>query len=157
MVEMRKEEERHHHMADTVDKLQAKYMEKYSPQKEGDTDIIHSAEVAIPRIDFAKVKPHLHRNLPKPSQHPVLACSPDPTFYTKCSVHSGQSPPYCGMNCKTLFECGPQQRSVFGSLPGFYTSLGVVAVPKDPIGGYVYAGGTGDTTVWQLHANKIFI
>ena len=151
------EEENHLNMVTAVNNTQAKYRAKYSPQKEGDTDIIHSAEVAIPRIDFAKVKPHLHRNLPKPSQHPVLACSPDPTFYTKCSVHSGQSPPYCGMNCKTLFECGPQQRSVFGSLPGFYTSLGVVAVPKDPIGGYVYAGGTGDTTVWQLHADAVYI
>ena len=40
VVEMHKEKERHHHLADTVEKLQEKYMEKYSPQKEG--DIIYS-------------------------------------------------------------------------------------------------------------------
>ena len=57
-VEMHKEKERHHHLATTVDHIQAKYMEKYSLQKEG--DIVYSAEVAIPKIDFSKVKPHLH-------------------------------------------------------------------------------------------------
>ena len=64
-----KEQERHHHLADTVEKLQEKYMEKYSPQQVGSD--IHSAEVAVPRVDFAKVKPHLHKNLPKPNLYPV--------------------------------------------------------------------------------------
>ena len=32
------------------------------------------------------------------------------------------------------------------------TSLGDVAVPKEPIGGYVYGGGAGAGTVWRLHA-----
>ena len=50
-------------------------------------------------------------------------------------------------------ECGYP----FGTLPGFNTSVGVVAVPKEPIGGYVYAGGTGDKTTWRLHADEIFI
>ena len=152
-VAMRQEEEWFDKMSANVDNVQARFSARYSPQVED--DVIYSAEVAIPRVDFSKVKPHLHRNLPKPISVPVLACSPDPTFYGKCSVHTGQSPPYCGGNCKTLFE--HPLRSPFGSLPGFSTSLGIVAVPKDPIGGYVYAGGTGDNTVWQLHADAIYI
>ena len=152
-VAMRQEEEWFDKMSANVDNVQARFSARYSPQVED--DVIYSAEVAIPRVDFSKVKPHLHRNLPKPISVPVLACSPDPTFYGKCSVHTGQSPPYCGGNCKTLFE--HPLRSPFGSLPGFCTSLGIVAVPKDPIGGYVYAGGTGENTVWQLHADAIYI
>ena len=76
VVEMHQEKERHHHLADTVDKLQAKYLEKYSPQKEG--DIIFSAQVAIPRIDFSKVKPHMHKKLPQPASIAVQGCYPDP-------------------------------------------------------------------------------
>ena len=45
----------------------------------------------------------------------------------------------------------------FGALPGFETSLGVVAVPEEPIGGYVYAGGAGDATEWRLHAEAIYL
>ena len=85
-VTMREEEERHHRMVNTVDSLQAKYMEKYLPQKEG--DIIHSAEVAIPRIDFSKVKPHLHKKLPQPVSIAVQGCYPDPASsesQEKCS------------------------------------------------------------------------
>ena len=52
-------------MLDAVDKIDAKHAAKYSPLKDG--DVIHSAEVAVPKVDFSKVKPHLHRNLPNPS------------------------------------------------------------------------------------------
>ena len=45
----------------------------------------------------------------------------------------------------------------FGSLPGFVTLLGVVAVPDEPIGGYVYGGGGGAGTVWRLHAEAVYI
>ena len=45
----------------------------------------------------------------------------------------------------------------FDSLPGFVTSLGDVAVPKEPIGGYVYGGGAGAGTVWRLHAEAVYI
>ena len=155
-VAMRKEEERHHHLATTVDNLQAKYMEKYSPQQEG--DIIFSAQVAVPRIDFSKVKPHLHKKLPQPAPIAVQGCYPDPAssqHQEKCQMCSwrlgdsdGSSSAY-----KQYCKCGRP----FGCLPGFHTSLGVVPVPKDPIGGYVYAGGTGDKTVWQLHADLMYI
>ena len=158
VVEKHKEQERHHQLATTVDILQAKYMAKYSPQKKGDSDIVYSAEVAIPRIDFSKVKPHLHKKLPQPVSIAVHGCYPDPASsqsQEKCAIclwrlgdrngNSGDYSNYC--------KCGRP----FGSLPGFNTSVGVVAVPKDPIGGYVYAGGTGDKTTWRLHADEIFI
>ena len=37
------------------------------------------------------------------------------------------------------------------------TSLGDVAAPKEPIGGYVYGGGAGAGTVWRLHAEAVYI
>ena len=153
-VAMRKEEERHHHLANTVDTLQEKYMEKYSPQKDG--AIIHSAEVAVPKVDFSKVKPHLHRNLPKPNLYPVYSCSPDPQFYTVCHLvkhvdnHQG-----CAGGCKALF--GMVNVHPFGSLPGFETNLGIVPIPQAPIGGYIYKGGTGDNTTWQLYAEAVYL
>ena len=154
-VEMHnKEKERHHQLATTVDTLQAKYMEKYLPQKKGDTDIIYSAEVAIPRINFSKVKPHLHKKLPQPVSIAVQGCYPDPASSesqekcSRCSWRLGNSRG-ATKNC----ECG----CPFGTLPGFDTSVGVVPVPKDPIGGYVYAGGTGDKTTWRLHAEEVYL
>ena len=51
-------------MLTTIEKLEVKYNAKYKPVEEG--GVVHSAQVAIPRVDFSKVKPHLHRKLPKP-------------------------------------------------------------------------------------------
>jgi len=153
-VAMCKENERHHHLVTTVDILQAKYMEKYSPQQVGSD--IHSAEVAVPRVDFAKVKPHLHKNLPKPNLYPVHSCSPDPKFYTDCHMvrhdahHQG-----CSGGCKPLFDMA--NVCPFGSLAGFETNLGVVPIPQAPIGGYIYKGGTGDNTTWQLYAEAVYL
>ena len=141
-------------MEAAVDKIDAKHAAKYSPQKEG--NFIHSAEVAIPRVDFSKVKPHLHRNLPKPYLYPVYSCSPDPEFYTNCHLvklsdnHQG-----CAGGCKPLFDIA--KASPFGSLPGFETNLGIVPIPQAPIGGYIYKGGTADETTWQLYAEAVYI
>ena len=33
----------------------------------------------------------------------------------------------------------------------------VTGMPGEPIGGYVYAGGTGEGTVWQLHAETVYV
>ena len=82
-----------------------------------------------------------------------------PEFYSACIICAkarsiGAGPPAHG-----LLRCAPPYDKLwpFGSLPGFVTSLGVVAVPEDPIGGYVYAGGAGDKTVWQLHADAVYL
>ena len=135
-------------MVVAINKLEAKYSAKYKPIEEG--GVVHSAQVAIPRIDFSKVKPHLHKKLPQPSKIRVQGCSPDPDTYQhhlecpRCSWRKGES---------SFDVC----ESPFGYLPGFVTSSGVVAVPKDPIGGYVYAGGYGSASQWQLHAEDIYI
>ena len=134
-----------------IAKLEERYNAKSKPG--GDDGAIYSAQVAIPKVDFTKVKPHLHRNLPKPSLCPVYACSEDPKFYTQC----------CKSICETCRSApGPLKAkfdspSPFGSLPGFYTNLGVVPVPQDPIGGFVYKGGTDADTTWQLYADAVFI
>ena len=134
-----------------IAKLEEQYNAKSKPG--GDDGAIYSAQVAIPKVDFTKVKPHLHRNLPKPSLCPVYACSEDPKFYTQC----------CKSICETCRSApGPLKAkfdspSPFGSLPGFYTNLGVVPVPQDPIGGFVYKGGTDADTTWQLYADAVFI
>ena len=161
-------------MVNVIAKLEDKYGAKYKPVEEG--GVIHSAQVAIPRIDFHQVKPHLHRKLPKPDLLPVQACSIDPALYTKCtgsmqcgkeydgSKHPGYVVPsaqsltgsatYAEHDSSSKFT---ESSFPFGALPGFVTSQGVVAVPDEPIGGYVYAGGTGDGTVWQLHAQEVYI
>ena len=117
-----------------IAKLEERYSAKYKPVD--DDGIIFSAKVAIPKVDFSKVKPHLHQKLPKPSTCPVYGCSEDPDFYNKSSFLSS---------------------SPFGYLPGFETNRGIVPVPQDPIGGYIYASGTGNTTNWQLYADAVYI
>ena len=79
-----KDEEWVEDMLMTIEKLEQKYDAKYKPVEEG--GVIHSAQVAIPMVDFNKVKPHLHRKLPKPVAVPVQACSIDPTLYTSCTI-----------------------------------------------------------------------
>ena len=149
-----KEEEWVEDMLDNIERLDAKYAAKYSPQQDG--AVIYSAEVAVPKVDFSKIKPHLHRNLPRPNLHPVYSCSPDPKFYTDCHLvrhldnHQG-----CSGGCKPLF--GMANVSPFGSLPGFETNLGIVSIPQAPIGGYIYKRGTGDETTWQLYAEAVYL
>ena len=108
--------------------------------------VIHSAKVMIPKVDFSKVKPHILRNLPKPGIYPLHGCSPDPDFYHKAtkSYISGRQPKF---NCLLPF----------GKKPAFDTNLGLVAVPKEPIGGYIYKSGSNECTAWQLFAEPVFI
>ena len=169
-------------MLATIEKLEVKYDAKYKPVAED--GVIYSAEVAIPKVDFAQVKPHLHRKLPKPALFPVQSCSNDPDFYMKCTgpksshicnkEHNGElhedldeklapiGPTQHPGSC--LWEKNQHQSTSlfsrpdpFGNMPGFETSLGVVAVPDEPIGGYIYAGGAGDSTVWRLHAQAVYL
>ena len=181
-IPVSKDEEWVEDMLVTIGKLELKYDAKYKPVDED--GVIYSAEVAIPKVDFAQVKPHLHRKLPKPALFPVQSCSNDPDFYIKCT--GPKSSHFCNkehdgelhedLNEK-LAPIGPTQHAgsclwekhqhqsaslfsrsdPFGHLPGFDTSLGVVAVPDEPIGGYIYAGGAGDSTVWRLHAQAVYV
>ena len=140
-----------------IAKLEERYNAKSKPG--GDDGTIYSAQVAIPKVDFSKVKPHLHRNLPKPSLCPVYGCAEDPKVYTDCGLseyHRQQKQHKCDTGgCKSKFD-NPDYPP-FGSLPGFCTNLGVVPVPQDPIGGFVYKGGTDADTTWQLYADAVYI
>merc|ERR1712179_94589 len=80
--------------------------------------------------------------LPNPEQCPVHSCSPDPVFYV-----DRDSPSF---RCNFNFDyVASQNGRPFGSLPGYETSLGVVAIPTTPVGGYVYCP---DAKKWVLYA-----
>ena len=157
VVDVPKEDKWIKDMVVAINKLEVKYGAKVKPSEED--GVIHSAQVAIPMVNFSKVNPHLLRKLPKPESVPVQACSIDPTLYTSCTIcansrSQGIQHPERHSACAPPFELSPFP---FGALPGFVTSQGVVAVPGEPIGGYVYAGGTGEGTVWQLHEETVFV
>jgi len=81
-------------------------------------------------------------SLPNPEQCPVHSCSPDPEFY----VDRDSSLFRCNYNFGYLAS---QYGKPFGTLPGYKTSLGVVAVPTMPVGGYVYCPVSRK---WVIHA-----
>ena len=78
------------------------------------------------RWNDVKFKPAL----PNPEQCLVHSCSPDAEFYVRDFGYLA---------------------SPFGTLPGFETSLGIVAVPSTPVGGYVYCP---DARKWVIHAEN---
>ena len=82
--------------------------------------------------------------LPAPERCPVYSCSPDPAFYVEES-----SPLYNGTyNFGSLAR---QYGHSFGTLAGYKTNLGVVAVPTTPVGGYVYSP---EVKKWVIHAEN---
>ena len=134
-------------MLEKVKALEEKYAEQYSPRMD-ENGVLHSAKVMIAKIDFSKVKPHILRNLSKPGIYPLLGCSPDPDFYHKATESMGYE-----RGRRPKFDC----LTPFGAKPAFDTNLGLVAVPKEPIGGYIYKTGSGESTAWQLFAEPVFI
>ena len=76
--------------------------------------------------------------LPNPELCVVHSCSQDPEFYQD------------GEDLPCLFK---RWTYPFGTLPGYKTSLGVVAVPTTPVGGYVYCP---DAKKWVLYAELHF-
>ena len=133
-------------MLEKVNALEEKYSESFSP-KMGEDGFIHSAKVMIPKIDFSKIKPHLHQKLPKPGLYPVHSCSPDLDFYHKATEYNLYD------RKQPKFQCP----APFGMKAAFETNLGLVAVPEEPIGGYIYQSGGGNSTIWQLFAEPIYI
>ena len=131
-------------MLNKVTALEGKYANQFSPWKD-EGGVTHSAKVWTPTLDFSQIKPGLLRTLPKPDKFPLYGCSPESDFYHKCidTIH-GRRP---------KFEC----EMPFGSTAAFQTNLGIISVPADPIGGFVYKSGYGDSTVYQLHAQQSFL
>ena len=82
--------------------------------------------------------------LPHPESCPLYSCSQDPSFYED-HIIGCVNPSFKDSAIQTKFL----QKIPFGSLPGFVTNLGVVAVPEAPVGGYVYCP---DAKRWMIYA-----
>ena len=100
-------------------------------------DPIHSPDLPKARVNWNRLNPNMKRNLPVPDQYPVYGCAQDPTFYDSTvdvEHYGGQK-----LNTKLVFETGKP----FGSLYGFWTSKGVLALPDEPVSGYHCCAETG--------------
>ena len=163
-VAKRKDETFINGMVKTLAKLEAKYQipehkrkkrlftrkQKTSPIVPKELATIYN-DLAAPEPDvivpdpFPKVRWNDVRfkpALPNPEPCPVQSCSPDPVFYV-----DRDSPSF---RCNFNFDyVASQNGRPFGSLPGYETSLGVVAIPTTPVGGYVYCP---DAKKWVLYA-----
>jgi hypothetical protein len=91
-----------------------------------------------PTVDWSTVR--FKPALPNPESCPVFSASQDPTVYQEKA-----SPWHPGQNYSTFTRENP-----FGTLPGYTTTHGIVAVPTTPVQGYIYCP---DSKRWQLHAS----
>jgi len=92
---------------------------------------IYSPNMPKPCVNWARLNTNMHRSLPPPRMFPVQGCSPNPAFYI---TTEGVSHP-------------------FGSLYGFHTSMGVVALPDVPVHGYLCDQDTG---MWIIAAEGAY-
>ena len=152
-------------MAKTLAKLEAKYQvpehkrkKRLFSRKQRTNPIVPKELISIyhglaaPEPDAVTVPdpfPHVRWNdvrfkpaLPAPERCPVYSCSQDPAFYVEKS-----SPLYNGTD--NFGSLARQYGQSFGTLPGYKTNLGVVAVPTTPVGGYVYCP---DARKWVIFA-----
>jgi len=135
-------------MVGKADELEAKYKAENKPAEDED-GVIRSPPLPRISVDFARVNPFALAKLPKPDRIPLQGCSLDPTTYTRCGKHYSASCAGGKKDCDTAFE---KSKFVFGFGTGFVTNLGVIAPPTDPIFGYTYVGGFGDSTQYALYA-----
>jgi len=148
------------HMARRIDQLAKKYAcprdKRRSTNRKGKLPNIVAKEFAAiwrlllapapppiivpdprPVVNWNRLNTKQKRNLPTPVRCSLLGCAQDPDFYSKTKdVHA------CGrrVDTKPVFECA----APFGSLYGFWTSKGVVALPDMPVHGYICCQETGD-------------
>ena len=97
---------------------------------------VYSPHLQKPIVNWARLNSFQHKNLPQPDRFPVLGCSLDAKLY---EVSDAQYSPI-------KWGIGPHP---FGSLHGFYTNMGVVAVPDQTLHGYRCCPGTG---AWEIDA-----
>ena len=92
-----------------------------------------------PIVDWTKVRPK--PGIPDPEFCPVLSASQDPDYYT--------SPAYInGINHRVRGELPTP--NPFGTLPGYHTNLGIIAVPDHPVNGFIYCL---EMKKWILHSS----
>ena len=92
-----------------------------------------------PIIDWTKVK--IKPSLPNPEHFPIHSASQDPNFYMDRKSYYGIM--------SAEFDVG---KSPFGTIPGYKTTMGILPVPDQPMGGYIYCL---ETNVWLLHATTV--
>jgi len=93
------------------------YLSLAAPESE-----IKSPELDPPKVDWPNVK--FRPPLPNPVECTVYGCSVNPKTYQNDGSTPWSAPFY--------------RTNPFGTLLGYRTTEGVIAVPKVPIGGYVY-------------------
>jgi len=103
---------------------------------------VHSPCLPRPYVNWNKLNPFQHKNLPAPQSFPVLGCSPNPSFYATTMPDPEK---YMGVQVP-IWGRVPNP---FGSLYGFNTNMGVVAVPNQPIHGYRCSASSG---IWMIDA-----
>ena len=89
-----------------------------------------------PSIDWTQVK--LKPSLPNPAHFPIHSASQDPNLYLEREGYYSTS--------KAEFDVS---EAPFGTIPGYKTTKGVVPVPDQPVGGYIYCL---ETNGWLIHA-----
>ena len=104
---------------------------------------IHSPTLKKPWVNWTKLNPFQHRNLPQPSPFPIQGCSPDPEFYLKTVTLNDL------FYTKTLKWGRDDDKCPFGYLHGFSTNMGTVAVPDQVLHGYRCEPRSG---TWQIDA-----
>ena len=110
----------------------------------------NSCREPYPRVDWSRINRHAMKNLPRPNFFPVSGCPQHPEVYPEAPDPNGRikvcsSPKDCSLPGCT--HRTPVNGEPFGSLPGFKTNLGIVAVPTCPVGGYIYT-----EEGWMLYA-----
>ena len=83
-------------------------------------------------MDWTQVR--FKPSLPKADACPVSAVHQDPEFYQEGARKKCEA---------TYYKDKP-----FGTLPGYHTTQGVVTIPTEPVGGYVYHEGE-----WRIYAS----
>ena len=104
-----------------------------------------------PKVDWFKVNSYSMKNLPKAEGFPVHGCPAYPEYYPEAPNPEGRIAICKGTKDCRLPGCShktPIGGRPFGSLPGFRTNLGIVAMPSNPVGGYIYTEEEG----WVLYA-----
>jgi len=158
-------------MMKTLTKLETKYltpehkrMTRLFTRKQRSSSIVpkefgsmyHALSVPEPEVVAAPDPfPHVRWSdvrfkpaLPAPESCPVYSCYQDPGFYQeKREFHNGSIIPT--VSDSEFDRLARYNGQPFGSLPGYKTNLGVVAVPTIPVGGYVYCP---DAKKWVIFA-----
>ena len=96
----------------------------------------HSPPLLKPFVNWAKLNPFQHRNLPAPSLFPIQGCSQVTSFYT-----ATMRDPEVYLGGQVLIW--GRKHHPFGALHGFNTNMGAVAVPSQPLHGYRCCPGSG--------------